>query len=316
MKAPKILVTGANGQLGRVLTLRLREQYGDENVIASDISSTPFEGHLLYESLNILDSQKLIQLINTYEITQIYHLAAILSAKGEEDYLATWKVNLDGLVTILETAVTHKIDKVFFPSTIGVFGPTTPKLNTPQHSPLLPSTVYGMSKSSGEMWCNYYFNRYGLDVRSLRYPGIIGHQSIPQGGTTDYAVEIFHDAVSKGKYSCFLKEDTRLPMIYMDDATRATIQLMEADKEDIKIRSSYNLSAVNFTPAELTKEIKKYIPKFNIVYNPDFRQKIADSWSESIDDSHARRDWKWKPTFTLAEITKDMIHHIQKITHV
>lgn len=313
---PKILVTGANGQLGRVLTHSLRVRYGSENVIASDISVNGSTDNTPYETLNVLDKKKLTEIIETYEITQIYHLAAILSANGEKNHHKTWDINLNGLIHILDAAVDHNLDSLFFPSTIGVFGPTTPKTNTPQYSPLLPSTAYGMSKVTGEMWCNYYYQKYGLDVRSLRYPGIIGYQSIPEGGTTDYAVEIFHKAIEDGKYTCFLSPHTRLPMIYMDDAIRATIELMEAPAQQITVRSSYNLSAVSFTPAELMKEIQQFIPELEISYKPDFRQAIAESWCQSIDDTVARRDWNWEPKFGLPEITKDMIHHIKKANHV
>ena len=312
MSNPKILVTGANGQIGRVLTEELRRRYGKDAVLATDITKLNQDVEP-FEFLDILNNQRLREIVDDYKINQIYHLAAILSASGEWNPIKTWNINLNGLLAILELAKEKEMDKVFFPSTIAVFGNTTPRINTPQDVPLLPSTVYGMSKSSGELWCHYYHNKFGLDVRSLRYPGIIGWQSLPAGGTTDYAVEIFHAAIKDGHYQCFLEKNTRLPMMYMDDAIKATVDLMQAPKESISIRYGYNLSAFSFTPDEIASEIIKYIPNFTISYKPDFRQAIAASWSESIDDSMARSDWGWQPKYSLASMTEDMIAHLRKI---
>lgn len=308
---PKILVIGAIGQIGTVLTNALRDKYGSEAVLATDIQRPPSNDHP-FEMLDILNVQRVREIVEDYEINQIYHLAAILSANGEWNPLKTWNVNLNGLITVLELAKEKKIEKIFFPSTIAVFGSTTPRVQTPQHTALLPETVYGMSKVSGELWCNYYHKRYGVDVRSLRYPGIISYQSMPGGGTTDYAVEIFHEALKSGTYECFLRSDTKLPMLYIDDSIRATLELMEAPAQQIHIRSSYNLAGMSFTPAELATEIQKHIPEFQITYKPDFRQSIADSWTESIDDRYASLDWGWKPEFDLAGMTLEMITQLRK----
>ncbi len=316
MHKDRILILGANGQLGSVLVDKLRERYGVDHVLATDITKPKIETGP-FKMLDILNVDRLHETIADYKITEIYHLAAILSANGEWNPSKTWNVNLNGLLSVLEVAREDHIKKVFFPSTIAVFGNTTPRENTPQDCPLLPETVYGMSKTAGELWCNYYHKKYGVDVRSLRYPGVIGHQSMPGGGTTDYAVEIYHEALKKGKYTSFLKKDTRLPMIYMEDVIRATFGIMDAEASKIKIRNSYNLTSMSFTPEELAAEIKKHIPNFEIDYQPDFRQAIADSWTNSIDDSAAREDWGWKPTFDLASMTKDMIHHLKpKYQHV
>ncbi len=311
MSETKILVTGANGQIGRVLTAELRKKCGREAVLATDI--TKIEGDIEpFEFLDILNSQRLNEIVEDHKITQVYHLAAILSANGEWNPIKTWNINLNGLLSILELARTKSMDKVFFPSTIAVFGNTTPRIDTAQDVPLLPTTVYGMSKASGELWCNYYYLKYGVDARSVRYPGIIGWQSLPAGGTTDYAVEIYHAALKEGKYECFLEEHTRLPMMYMDDAIKATIDLMESSRDRISVHYGYNLAAMSFTPAEIAAEIKKHIPAFEITYKPDFRQNIAASWSESIDDSMARKDWDWKPKFDLAAMTVDMLNHLKE----
>ena len=312
MSQPKILVTGANGQIGRVLTEELRIKYGANNVLASDIQKHHLHNEP-FEFLDILNLQRLKEIIQDYQINQIYHLAAILSANGEWNPVKTWNINLNGLLSILELSKEKQIEKIFFPSTIAVFGKTTPRLDTPQDVPLLPTTVYGISKATGELLCNYYHQRYGTDVRSLRYPGIIGWQSLPAGGTTDYAVEIYHAALKGETYECFLAENTRLPMMYMDDAIQATIQLMDAPAENINVRYSYNLAAMSFTPAEIAREIQKHIPEFKIVYKPDFRDEIARSWSESIDDSRARQEWNWNPKYDLASMTEDMLHHLKSI---
>lgn len=312
MSTPKILVTGANGQIGRVLTQELRMKYGQNAVVATDITKLG-EDVEPFEFLDILNNQRLRELVFDHKITQIYHLAAILSANGEWNPIKTWNINLNGLLSILELARELNMEKVFFPSTIAVFGNTTPRIQTPQDVPLVPSTVYGMSKSTGELWCNYFNQKFGLDVRSLRYPGIIGWQSLPAGGTTDYAVEIYHEALKHQQYECFLAENTRLPMMYMNDAIKATLDLMEAPKENISIRYGYNLAAMSFTPSEIAAEIKKHIPEFEITYKPDFRQQIAASWTESIDDSMSRKDWNWQPEFDLPAMTIDMLHHLKNI---
>jgi len=310
MRKERILIVGANGQIGSVLTVALRNIYGQENVVASDIripqeisNSDPFE------LLDILDAQQLVRIIRKYQITQIYHLAAILSAKGELDPRHAWDININGLFNVLEASREYKL-KLFFPSTIAVFGGDTPKHNAPQNTPLHPETVYGISKAAGENWCQYYHQKFGVDVRSLRYPGIIGYESMPGGGTTDYAVEIFHYAVKNEPYTCFLKADTRLPMLYMPDAIRATLEIMETPAEKITVRNSYNLAGMSFTPAELTAEIQKHYPSFTVSYVPDFRQGIAESWAESIDDSLARADWGWKHEYDLVGMTSDMIAHL------
>ena len=306
-----ILVTGANGQIGTVLTEALRNKYGPDNVLATDIKK-PDENTGLFEMLDILNLQRITEIIHDYKITTIYHLAAILSASGEWNPQKTWNVNLNSFLSILELARTEGIQKIFFPSTIAVFGTTTPRVMTPQHTSMIPSTVYGISKTAGELWCNYYHQRYQLDVRSVRYPGIISYQSMPGGGTTDYAVDIFHHAIQHGHYTCFLEADTRLPMMYMDDAIRATLELMEAPADKIRIRTSYNLAAMSFTPAELAEEIKKHIPEFKIDYKPDHRQEIAASWTESIDDNEARKDWDWKHEYDLATMTSEMLKQLKK----
>lgn len=307
----KILVTGANGQIGRVLTAALRERHGRENVIASDIVKTP-QANEPYLFLDILNETRLHEIVEDYKITQVYHLAAILSANGEWNPLKTWNINLNGLLTILNLAQEGKIKRIFFPSTIAVFGQTTPREATPQDVPLLPETIYGVSKVSGELLCHYFHQKYGVDVRSVRYPGIIGYQSVPQGGTTDYAVEIFHELLKGNTYECFLQEDTRLPMMYITDAIRATIELMEAPVEKIKTRTSYNLAAMSFSPAEIFAEIQRILPDARITYAPDFRQEIASSWTESIDDSRAREEWGWEPAYDLRRMTEDMLEQVRK----
>ncbi len=306
-----ILVTGATGQIGTVLTEALRAEYGQDNVLATDIRK-PEHPAGLFETLDILNTQLLKELVEKYKVTTIYHLAAILSASGEANPQKTWNINMNGLLSILELARESGLQKVFYPSTIAVFGKTTPRINTPQHTVMTPSTVYGISKAAGELWCEYYHNRFGLDVRSVRYPGIISYQSMPGGGTTDYAVDIFHQAILQGKYTCFLEADTRLPMMYMDDSIRATLELMRAPSEQIKIRTSYNLAAMSFTPAELAASIKKHMPNFTIDYAPDHRQAIAASWTESIDDQDARKDWGWKHEYDLDAMTLEMLNQLKK----
>jgi nucleoside-diphosphate-sugar epimerase len=310
MKA-KVLVIGANGQLGSVLVKELQHHHGLDNVVASDIrKGDNFKG--IFEGLDATDRVQLTEVVLRYGITQIYHLAAILSAKGEADPLATWDLNMKMLFNVLEVSRIHGLDKVFFPSSIAVFGEDAPWVNTPNKSYLNPATVYGMSKAAGEQWAQYYFLRYGLDVRSLRYPGIIGYQSLPGGGTTDYAVDIFHKAVLEEEFVCFLNEDTTLPMIFMEDAIRATLELMEAPKEDIKIRTAYNLAGSSFSPADIVKEIRKFYPEFKIRYEPDFRQDIAARWPKSINDIEATMDWGWKPQYDLETIARTMIEKLRE----
>lgn len=311
MKTDKILIIGANGQIGSVLTETLREHYGTDSVIASDIREKE-EPTGPFELINVLDKDRLNEVVDQYGITQIYHLAAILSAKGELNPLGTWDINMNGLFNILELAREKSIDKVFYPSSIAVFGPTTPPNQTPQDTVLTPTTVYGMSKVAGEYWTNYYYLKYGVDVRSVRYPGIIGYQSMPGGGTTDYAVDIFHEALDNSAYTSFLDKDTALPMIYMEDAIRATIELMHADAARVKVRTSYNLAAMSFTPEQIAQEIQKHIPDFKMSYAPDYRQAIADSWPNSIDDQVARQDWGWKEQFGLGEMVQDMLKNLSK----
>nr|WP_315175091.1 L-threonine 3-dehydrogenase [uncultured Flavobacterium sp.] len=309
---PKILIIGACGQIGTELTHRLRKLYGTENVIASDIrklnndvvNSGPFE------VVNALDFNQIEHLVEIHHITDIYLMAALLSATAEKNPAFAWDLNMNSLFHVLNLAKAKKIKKIFWPSSIAVFGPTTPKENTPQYTIMEPSTVYGISKQSGERWCEYYNHIFGVDVRSVRYPGLISWSTPPGGGTTDYAVDIFHKALSDKKYECFLSSETKMPMMYMDDAIDATIRIMQATTEQIKIRSSYNLAAMSFTPIEIAAEIKKHIPEFSITYNPDFRQKIADSWPASIDDSEARKDWNWHHEFNLETMTIDMLEHL------
>ena len=311
MTKEHVLVIGANGQIGSVLTNQLRRLFGTNQVVATDIRPPVAEHDGPFEILDVLDKEKLGEIVQKYHITQIYHLAAILSAKGEQKPVQAWDINMTGLLNILEVGRSTGIKKIFFPSSIAVFGPNVPKDQTPQDVSLTPTTVYGISKVAGEIWCQYYFDKYGLDVRSLRYPGIIGHQSLPGGGTTDYAVHIYHEALAKGQYECFLAEDMELPMIYMDDAIRATIELMEAPAAQIKIRTSYNLAGMSFNPAEQANSIREHLPDFQISYAPDYRQAIAASWPNSVDDSAARKDWNWNPAFDLPGMTQDMLQNLR-----
>ncbi|MDQ6903594.1 MAG: NAD-dependent epimerase/dehydratase family protein [Bacteroidota bacterium] len=310
----KILVIGACGQIGVELTLELRKMYGGAQVIASDLRE---ENELLkgtgpYVSLDVMNKEMLHVQVIRQNITQIYLLAAILSATGEKNPNLAWSLNMQSLLNVLEIAKDEQLQKVYWPSSIAVFGPTSPKKDCPQQTIIEPITVYGISKYAGEFWCNYYNHRYGLDVRSLRYPGLISYKSEPGGGTTDYAVEIFYAALEEKKYNCFLKEKTYLPMMYMPDAIRATIELMEADAKNISVRTSYNISGMSFSPKEITKEIKNHIPEFKTIYEPDYRQAIAESWPQSIDDSVARKDWKWKPAYDLNNMTSDMLQNMKK----
>jgi nucleoside-diphosphate-sugar epimerase len=314
MKQQKILVIGAGGQLGSELTQGLWNLYGPDNVIATDIKHS--QGILRdgrFEILDVLNQKALSEFIQKNTITQIYHLAAVLSATGEKNPKFAWHLNMDGLIHVLDAAVEFKIEKVYWPSSIAVFGPTTPKQNTPQNTVMDPSTIYGISKLAGERWCEWYYQKQGLDVRSLRYPGLIGYKTKPGGGTTDYAVDIFFKALTEKKYECFLKPDTYLPMMYMDDAVKATLDLMEAPAEKIKVRSSYNISAMSFCPQDIAAAIRKHIPDFTITYKPDFRQDIADSWPKSIDDSRARADWGWRHNFGLEEMTEDILKNLPAV---
>lgn len=314
MKKDKILVIGACGQIGVELTLALRKMYGDNNVVASDLREEHelLKGSGPYVSLDVMNKEMLHVLVIRHNITQIYLLAAILSATGEKNPLLAWHINMQSLLNVLDISKEEGIDKVYWPSSIAVFGPNSPKEETPQHTIIEPTTIYGISKFAGERWCEYYNHRYGVDVRSLRYPGLISYKSAPGGGTTDYAIEIFHDALESKSYNCFLKEDTYLPMMYMPDAIRATIELMEAPKENIKIRSSYNLGAMSFSPKEIAAEIGKHVPGFKISYEPDYRQQIADGWPGSIDDEAARKDWGWKHEYDLEKMTVDMLKNLKK----
>lgn len=311
---PKTLIIGACGQIGTELTKKLRRMYGVDNVIASDIRKLNIDivNEGIFEVVNALDYNQIEHLVEQYQITDVYLMAALLSATAEKNPAFAWDLNMNSLFHVLNLAKAKKIKKIFWPSSIAVFGPTTPRNNTPQYTIMEPTTVYGISKQTGERWCEYYHHIYGVDVRSIRYPGLISWSTEPGGGTTDYAVDIYHKALKTGNYECFLSEDTALPMMYMDDAIRATIEIMQANREDIKIRSSYNLAGVSFTPKEIALEIKKHIPNFTVSYKPDFRQKIADSWPASIDDSAAQQDWNWKHHFDLASMTVEMLENLKK----
>lgn len=307
-----ILVIGACGQIGTELTLKLREIYGNNGVVASDIregnkelmSSGPFE------FINAMEYSRIELIIDKYNISEVYLMAAMLSATGEKFPEKAWELNMTSLFNLLNLAKAGKFKKLFWPSSIAVFGPTTPKENTPQETIMEPTTVYGISKQAGERWCEYYHNRWGVDVRSIRYPGIISWKANPGGGTTDYAVEIYHNALLIGKYNSFLREGTKLPMMYMEDAIDATIQIMDAKPEDVKIRSSYNLAAMSFTPEEIGEEIKKVVPEFKMTFHEDFRQNIADSWPKSIDDTKAREDWGWKHKYDLEKMSESMLNSL------
>jgi nucleoside-diphosphate-sugar epimerase len=310
----KILIIGACGQIGTELTHKLRAIHGVENVIASDIrklnndvvNSGPFE------VINALDYNQIEHLVEQHHIEEVYLMAALLSATAEKNPAFAWDLNMNSLFHVLNLAKAKKIKKIFWPSSIAVFGPTTPKENTPQYTIMEPSTVYGISKQSGERWCEYYHNIFGVDVRSIRYPGLISWSTPPGGGTTDYAVDIFHKAITDGKYECFLSSETKMPMMYMEDAIQATVDIMEAPAENIKIRSSYNLAAMSFTPTQIAAEIQKYIPNLQVTYKPDFRQKIADSWPASIDDSQARQDWNWQNKFNIETMTVEMLKQLKE----
>ena len=315
MSQENILIIGAGGQIGVELTTALRKVYGDAHVVASDLKDEP---HPLlkdkgpYEKIDAMKKRQIVEVIKKYGITQIYHLAAILSATGEMRPNWAWGINMNSVLLLLEIAREKKLKKIYWPSSIAVFGPTTPKQNTPQKTIIEPTTVYGISKYAGEQWCQYYFDKYKIDVRSIRYPGLISYKSHPGGGTTDYAVDIYYKALADKKYTCFLAEDTYLPMLYMPDAIRGTIELMEASADKLSTRMGYNLSGMSFSPKEITASIQKHIPDFTIDYAPDFRQAIANSWPQSIDDAVAQKDWNWKAAYDLDKMTGDMLKNLKK----
>ncbi len=310
----KILITGACGQIGTDLTYELRERYGKDNVVATDIKEpeTEMKEDGPFEILDVMDAEKMHELVKKYNITQIYHLAALLSGTAEKMPLKAWDINMESLMNVLELGRTEKLSRIFWPSSIAVFGPSTPKQNTPQTCVMDPNTVYGISKLAGERWVQYYYEKYGVDTRSIRYPGLISYKAEPGGGTTDYAVEIFYEAIRKGEYTCFLNEDAALPMQFMPDAIKATIELMEADSTKLSIRSSYNVAGISFTPEEIVAEIKKHMPELKVNYEPDFRQAIAESWPGSIDDTIAREDWGLENEYDLERMTKVMLEEIGK----
>ena len=311
MKKEKILLIGANGQIGTVLAQALRQQHGAGQVINTDIRPAAEAPEGPFELLDATDAAALAAVVARHGITQVYHLAAVLSAKGEQNPLWAWELNMKAWLNVLEASRQQGVKKVFFPSSIAVFGQHADLHHTPQHGPLQPLTVYGISKVAGENWGQYYFDKYGLDVRSLRYPGVVGHESLPGGGTTDYAVDIFHQALQHHRYTCFLREDTRLPMVYMPDAIRATLELMDAPAGQVRVRTSYNLAAMSFTPAEIAAQIQKHLPDFQVDYAPDFRQQIAEGWPRQIDDTAARTDWGWQPRYDLPAMTADMLEHLE-----
>lgn len=318
MSTERVLIIGSGGQLGTELCESLRGIYGNDNVIASDVKaiSGPISESGPCEVMDILDKKRFTEILDKYKPTHIYHLAALLSATAEKNPKFGWELNMDGLFHVLDAAKERSIAKVYWPSSIAVFGPNTPRVRTPQHCIMDPNTIYGITKLAGERYCEYYFEKYGVDVRSIRYPGLIGYKSAPGGGTTDYAVDIYHQALAQGNYTCFLSEETELPMLYMPDALRATIQLMDAPASQIKIRSSYNVAGMSFTPDQIAKSIRKEIPGFEISYAPDYRQKIADSWPKSIDDGTARMDWGWKPEFDLQAMTGDMLTNLRTMKSI
>ncbi len=308
----RVLIIGAAGQLGSELTQALSDMYGGEAVIATDLNSNSLDKFDYCKSavLDIMEKDAVEKLVRNENIKQIYHLAAVLSATGEKKPLFAWQLNMESLLFVLELAKEKNLDKIYWPSSIAVFGPNTPKSNTPQFCVKEPNTVYGISKQAGERWCEYYFQKFGVDVRSLRYPGLIGYKSLPGGGTTDYAVDIYHKAIAGEDFVSFLRADSELPMMYMPDAIKATLDLMHAPKDFVKIRSSYNLASMSFSPSEIYESIKVHYPEFKIAYNPDFRQKIADSWPDSIDDRHARQDWGWEHSYDLEKMTDDILANL------
>lgn len=309
----RILVIGSSGQIGTELVEALRVKYGNENVVASDIREPQISQNGPFETLDILNKDELLSIVQKHNISEIYLLAALLSATAEKNPEFGWELNMNSLFNVLNLAKEGIIKKIFWPSSIAVFGPTTPRQNTPQYTIMEPSTVYGISKQAGERWCEYYHEKYGVDVRSIRYPGLIGYKSLPGGGTTDYAVDIFHQALKYQKYECFLSEQTTLPMMYMEDAINATVNIMAAQSDSIKIRSSYNIAGLSFNPKEITEEIKKSIPEFSISYNPDYRQQIANSWPQSINDDEAKKDWNWHPKYDLSLLVNTMLQNLEQM---
>jgi len=310
----KILVIGASGQIGSDLTVELRNRFGADNVIASDIKPATdevMEGGP-FEIVDVMKKERIAEVLDAYQITEIYHLAAILSGNAEKNPKWAWDINMESLFNVLDLAREKGIKKIFWPSSMGAFGPTTPAVDTPQLTVMEPNTVYGISKLAGERWCEYYHQKYDMDIRSLRYPGLISYKAEAGGGTTDYAVEIFYDAIKTGKYECFLSADIALPMMYMDDAVKATIDLMETEPENVKVRSSYNLGGISFTAAELTEELRKYVPELEVTYKPDFRQAIAESWPRKISDEQAAKDWGWQDEYDLKKMVKVMYENIKK----
>ena len=309
-KEDKILIIGAGGQIGIELAQELSLLYGSSNVIAADLKPITALAVNPFEKLDVLDKDALLNIVKKHSISHVYLLAALLSATGEQNPMFAWKLNMEGLFNVLDLAKEKHIAKVYWPSSIAVFGPTTPRINTPQFTVMEPSTVYGISKQAGERWCEWYFHKFGVDVRSLRYPGLIGWKSAPGGGTTDYAVHIFHQALKNKTYECFLSAQTALPMMHMEDAIRATIEIMHVPSEQIKIRGSYNLAGISFTPEQIASEIKKHIPDFTISYNPDFRQAIADSWPKSINEDRAKEDWGWSSKYDLSSLVDNMLTNL------
>ncbi len=311
----KKLIIGSSGQIGTDLVIQLRKIHGGENVIAADIKN-PIDEVLLggpFEEINVMDKERIKEVVLKYKIDEVYILAALLSATAEKKPELAWKLNMEGLFNVLDLGKEKVIKKIFWPSSIAVFGPSTPSKNTPQQTIMEPTTVYGISKLAGERWCEYYYNKFNIDVRSIRYPGLISYKSQPGGGTTDYAIDIFHHAIKHKNYVCFLERNMGLPMMYMDDAIRATIELMEADSNKISVRSSYNISGLSFTPFEIAQEIIKTIPEFDISYSPDFRNDIAKSWPSQINDQVARKDWNWKPNIDLDQMTSIMLEQLKKV---
>lgn len=311
MSTESVLIIGSQGQIGLELTQELRKIYGNDRVIASDVKAPAEESNGPFEVLDVMDRNKVYEVFKKHNVKQVYLLAALLSATAEKNPRFAWDLNMEGLFNVLDAAKEGILKKVYWPSSIAVFGPTTPKQNTPQYTVMEPNTIYGISKQAGERYCEYYHQKHNVDVRSIRYPGLIGYKSAPGGGTTDYAVHIYHEALKNKTYECFLSESTELPMMYMPDALKATLSLMEAPAEQVKIRSSYNVAGMSFTPDQIAAEIRKHIPGFTITYKPDFRQAIADSWPQSINDTEAREHWGWKPDYDLAGMTSDMLENLK-----
>jgi nucleoside-diphosphate-sugar epimerase len=307
----KVLIIGANGQIGTELAAVIAGRHGRQSVVTSDLAPQGKVPGLAHETLDCTDIGALTAIVERHEITQVYHLAAALSARGEKHPMWAWDLNMKGLLNVLEVARSHKLERIFWPSSIAAFGPNTPQDHTPQKTVMDPSTVYGISKLAGEGWCDWYFRNHGVDVRSLRYPGLISWKTPPGGGTTDYAVEIFHAALKEGRYTCFLREDQALPMMYMDDAIRATLELMDAPADTVRERTSYNLAGISFTPLQVAAAIREHLPGFTMDCVPDFRQAIAASWPRSIDDSAAQRDWGWRPRYDLAAMVETMLRHLR-----